>query len=168
MSLESAKKFVQDVTENKELAGKFSKEMKGEWEDKLIAEAKAEGYDFTAEELRDAVLESQEIDLSELENVAGGLLEDCKAFGSSGQCQAFAEGECKAFGSGNECRAFAEGKCKTLGTGDQCQAFADGSCKTIGGGDKCKVFAAGDCVSLGSNNNHGCTIFGENCRTLFT
>ena len=141
MSLESAKKFVQDVTENKELAAKFSKEMKGEWEDKLIADAKAEGYDFTAEELRDAILENQEIDVSELENVAGGY-------------------ECRALGSGNECQAFAAGECKAFGSGDQCKAIA--------AGDQCKAFAAGDCTCFGSNKNEGCTFFGDNCKFLAT
>jgi predicted ribosomally synthesized peptide with nif11-like leader len=158
MSLESAKKFVQDVTENKELAAKFSKEMKGEWEDKLIADAKAEGYDFTAEELRDAILENQEIDVSELENVAGGY--ECRALGSGNECQAFAAGECKAFGSGNECQAFAAGECKAFGSGDQCKAIA--------AGDQCKAFAAGDCTCFGSNKNEGCTFFGDNCKFLAT
>ena len=75
MAVESAKKFLAALKADKALAEKYAA-VAGATEDEkiasLIAAAKADGYDFTAQELKEAAIDGAELSEDELANVAGG------------------------------------------------------------------------------------------------
>ena len=86
MALDSAKKFMADVAADEALKAKIAA-VQADGEDAVVAAAKDAGYDFTADELKEATRGDAELSVDELENVAGG----------AGRCEAFGGGNCKCF-----------------------------------------------------------------------
>ena len=85
MAKENVKKFIKEISENKELQGKFTAAQKGYepegksedeiFEDIVLPIAKEAGYEFTMSEYRAAqrdVMAEKGISEEELENVSGG------------------------------------------------------------------------------------------------
>lgn len=107
MALESAKKFLADAAADKSLENKIDNGNKVASQDEklaaVVSAAKAEGYDFTVDELKEAALSVAEISADELKNVAA----------SNGRCVAFASGDCTCFGDGGHCTCFGSG-CKAV------------------------------------------------------
>lgn len=117
MSLESAKKFFADVQVDAGLQARLDKGSKTASQDEklegIVSAAKAEGYDFTVAELKEAALIEAELSPDELENATG--VSNCVTFGGGDQCVAFAAGDCKCFGSGGHCKCFGD-NCKAVFT----------------------------------------------------
>ena len=82
MAAQSAKKFAEALKTDKALAEKYAALAGATEEEKfanVAAAAKADGYDFTAAELKDAMLDGAELSDDEIANVAGGFF--CIKFG---------------------------------------------------------------------------------------
>ncbi len=101
MSMESAKKFLEDVQNDKSLQTKLDNGTKAATNEEkievLAAAAKSLGYDFTAAELQEASIDVAQVSNHELEGVV------------TGNCVAFASGKCVCFGDGGHCKCFGDG-----------------------------------------------------------
>lgn len=128
MAKENVKKFYEEISENRELREKLQKAQQdytGDKDDRgavleavLFPIAKEAGYEFTAEELKEAekeLLAEKGISEEELENVSGGIL-GCFVIGTSDGAKAIA---CmgSGLGSSNTSLALGAAVCFYIGIG---------------------------------------------------